>query len=385
MLVLLLLVVAVLVISGCTQQTKEDKAGEDKAVKPTDTATEDKTTGDEAAEDFTVKNIDTQESDLFYSQSCPSGQAVQSFDLNSQEPGCVSLPSVSSSGATVLESVWRLLIGGEESQIGNGDAVELQAGEGIALSKEGNTVTIASTVSEATTGETETEPAASGATSSGSWTLSIPALKAASSSSISIADGSTLKIKGSGDTSVSLDTKLRELTVSSPAYVWKIATSFFGAGAEIKSGDTLRILGGGATSVSADSSGKTITVTTPEVKQYQYRTVSAWCEDSGNENFWVVEDEDTGIDVSCTDWAGRGKLTAECTEGKIINYGGLCQSSGSNRNAIQWLGPTGDFSSGEGYIKTWSDLPTISEITLLCKEDLTVLMHTWITCVREKP
>ena len=252
----------------------------------------------------------------------------------------------------------------------------------IALSKEGNIVTIGST---GTAPIEETTSSGEAASTGSTWTLSVPALKAASSSSINVGDGSSVKVKGSGATSVSLDTKTRELTVSSTAYTWNLGTGFFGTPFEIKSGDTVRIIGEGATTVTQDAVNKRITLSSSSGKQYQYRTVSAWCQDAGNENFWVVEHEDTGIDVTCDNWAGRGHLTARCTEGKIVNYGGMCQSTGSNRNAIQWLGPTGDFSSGDGYSKTWSDLPTISEITLLCKEDSTVLMHVWLTCVREKP
>jgi hypothetical protein len=309
------------------------------------------------------------------------------------DPQCVSLRSgeTSSASDTSLTSIlsWILRIDGDEntdSRIGDGSIVNIEAGEGISLLKEGNTLTIASTVepASATAGEIGDDMT----TASGFWTLTAPFAKIGTP--ITIEGGDTLRMKGSGATSVSTNGATKEVTISSPVYDWILGTGSIKSLSQfsVEDGDYVKITGGGGTTVSIDRAEKKVTISSPEVpnvKEYQYRTVSAWCQDRGNNNFWLVEHEDTGIDVSCTDSGGRGSLFARCTAGKIINYGGYCQSDGSNRNAIQYLGPTGDFSSGEGYSRGWSNEPTISEVRMLCREDRTVLMHVWVTCMREKP
>src|SRR3989338_7221087 len=105
-----LLLVAMLVISGCIQYTaKEEKEKVGLEEKAEAKATKEIPESKEVEVD--IKEVNAQDSPVYYSQRCHSGQAIQSFNLGeSEEPGCVSLPLVSDSGATVVGSAWRLLV-----------------------------------------------------------------------------------------------------------------------------------------------------------------------------------------------------------------------------------------------------------------------------------
>ncbi len=397
--IFILLATAVILISGCTTT---NSGNETKKVINDSLGDEHEDTPNKAINPTTVATASNQNLDP--TKRCGPGQAIQGFDLtDSSNPDCISVNSEINSNTGTSDTTsgngdsnpvvisnseahhdhWTFRADGDantDSTIESESVVDIRAGDGISLLKEGNILTIAAIASAIVAADSN------GSSSTGTWTLGTPFAKLGQI--ITMGDGARLNIKGSGATSVSINSANKEVTISSPITEWGVFGGFFGPDFTIKNGENLKITGSGGTTVTTNNANKEVVITSPvaqNVKQYQYRTSGAWCQDSGNNNFWVVEDEDTGIDVSCTNMAGRGELTARCTTGKIINYGGRCQSSGSDRNAIQWIGPTGDFSSGDGYTRTWSDLPTISEITLLCKEDLTVLMHAWVTCVREKP
>ena len=129
-------------------------------------------------------------------------------------------------------------------------------------------------------------------------------------------------------------------------------------------------------------------------KQYEYRTVMAYC---GGVDDWIMY-EDPGIDATCirSDPYNDYRLsdgnhvvdigaTARCRSGKIISYGAKCPYYSTMTELRPTIAPAvydADF---------WTELPLVDEVGATCdrisalpSEEDNAIMYIHVTCMREK-
>ncbi|MFH1586734.1 MAG: hypothetical protein ABID38_02675 [Candidatus Diapherotrites archaeon] len=207
-------------------------------------------------------------SETHFSKICGPGEAIQSFSSDPLEnPTCVEVPSeagttiVEGEGVTIVDYSWNLSADGSESVIDNGETVEIEAGAGILVYKEGNTVSI-----------TATEAFAKSVSYMNDFKL-VEAKKFPNE--INVSDGLSVGLLGTGGIDVSIDESENRVIISN-------------------------------------------------TKQYEYGTFKATCNSSGVVNNDPYATSPSGL-IHVGQCTSQVVLVyCENDDAKIISYGGTC-------------------------------------------------------------